>query len=162
MKYRIQPPNPWKMLIVFWVIVITIVIGGRDVTAAEYQFTFYGKAWHPTMSDLNENNDLLAIEYIDTSGMNRIGYQLASYTNSYNKQSFMYTQSAYVDFNDHWSTIFSAGVTTGYRDTGGTCLVESGDACGVVAIGLEYNKYKLVPRVTIYGPALVFTLSYQF
>jgi hypothetical protein len=128
---------------------------------AEVNVTFYGKAWHPTLSDLNENNDLIAIEYIDTTD-SKVGYVLASYTNSYNQQAFMYTQSLYIPHHEHWETILSAGATTGYQDTGAVCIIELGDLCSVVSIGIQYSKYKFKPRVTIFGPALVFSLSYTF
>lgn len=153
---KIKPPNPWLILVLIWVCIIHTQY--NRVEAAEIDVTFYGKSWHPESDGQNEENELFAIEYRH----NNIGYTLASYVNSHHVQAYMYQQSYYFQQTTNWETLASIGVTTGYKNFKTPCLLEKGDFCGIASVGIQYNKYKLKPRVTVYGAALVFSLSYTF
>jgi len=132
-------------------------------SADEVNVTFFGQSTHLIEGDFNDKHELFGVEYIDTSGDYDTGHAVSSYVNSYNIQGYMYTYSLYSPYDAHkFRTIFTAGATTGYKDTGGVCIIEVGELCSVLAIGVEYGKYKLVPRITLFGPALVFSLSYKF
>jgi len=128
--------------------------------AGDFTIQFFATSYHPTSSEkMNDKHKLLGIEYIDSN----IGYSLSTFKNSYNKQSVMYMQSVYFDNDDHNYVFFlSAGVVTGYKDTGGICILELGEFCSAFGVGVIFTTYDIRPRVTLLGEALVFSLEYKW
>ena len=115
--------------------------------AGDFTIQFFAVSYHPTSSEeLNRKHKLLGIEYIEDN----IGYSLSTYKNSYNKQSVMYTQSVYIEnHNRYYKFFLSAGVATGYKNTGGICIFEVGSLCSVLGAGIIFTTYDTRPRITL-------------
>jgi len=128
--------------------------------ASDLKIQFFAASYHPTSTEkMNGKHYLLGLDYIEDN----IGYNLSTFRNSYNKQSVMYTQSLYIENHDPDYKIFlSAGVATGYKNTGGICIFELGNLCSVFGAGVIFTTYDMQPRITILGEALVFTLEYKW
>ena len=128
--------------------------------AGDFTTQFFAASYHPTSSEkMNTKHKLLGIEYIESN----IGYSLNTFNNSYNKQSIMYTQSVYIENHDqNYKFFLSAGVATGYKDTGSICIIEVGDFCSVFGVGVILTIYDIRPRITLLGEALVFSLEYKW
>ena len=108
---------------------------------------------------MNGEHNLVGIEYIEDN----IGYNLTTFKNSYYKQTVMYTQSIYIEnYNQDYKFFFSAGAATGYKDTGGICILEIDNLCGVLGAGVIITTYDLRPRFLVFGETLVFSLEYKW
>lgn len=126
---------------------------------AEVSVTTLGVSKHFSSKDFNSNNKLLAIEYRE----NNRSYAIGSYVNSYYKRATMVTMSQYIPWDTiQLSTVLSVNITTGYENTPTICIVEVGKLCTVLGIGIEATLYKTKPRLTLFGEALVFSVSYTF
>lgn len=154
--------KPWLLAVSSVLLVLTLL--AYSVTAkADVAVTFFGNSVHPFSEGMNGEHELLGIEYLDTTEDYTVGYGISTFKNSYNIRSYMYTQTAYI----HWdrfplTTVLMAGVTTGYKNTATICIFETGVFCGVAGLGLQYDDLAIKPRVTLFGEAIVFSLSYTF
>jgi len=140
-------------------LILPLAYAALTANAGDLKLQFFAASLHPTTSEkMNGKHYLIGLDYIEDN----IGYNLTTFNNSYNKQSVMYTQSLYIENNAQDYKIFlSAGVATGYQNTGGICILELGNLCSVFGAGVIFTTFDLQPRVTILGEALVFTLEYK-
>lgn len=141
-------------------LLLALVCAVFTANAGDFTLQFFAASYHPTSSEkMNGKHKLLGIEYIEDN----IGYSLSTFDNSYSKQSVMYMQSFYIEnYNQHYKIFLSAGVTSGYKNTGGICLLEVGDLCSIFGVGIVFTTYDARPRITLLGEALVFSLEYKW
>jgi len=128
--------------------------------AGDYSIQFFVASHHPTSNEkLNRKHKLLGIEYMESN----LGYSLSTFKNSYNKQSVMYTQSVYIEnYVQDYKFFLSAGVATGYKNTGGICILEIGSLCSVFGAGIIFTTYDTRPRIALLGQSLIFSLEYKW
>jgi hypothetical protein len=94
-------------------LILLLTYTGFTANSGDFTMQFFATSYHPTSSEqLNRSHMLLGIEYIEDN----IGYSLTTFKNSYNKQSVMYTQSAYIEnYDNDYKFFLSVGLATGYK-----------------------------------------------
>jgi len=142
------------------ILLLSLACAVFTTTASDYTTQFFVASYHPISNDkMNREHNLLGFEYIEDN----IGYSLSTFKNSYSKQSVMYTQSVYIENHDQYYQFFlSAGIATGYKNTGGICIFEVGSLCSVLGAGVVFTIHDIRPRVTLLGGALLFSLEYKW
>lgn len=92
------------------------------------------------------------------------GYTLATFINSYYRRSVLVSYSHYWELSTNLEASASLGLATGY-DSFDTCRKNKSGIyfCPVVELGIKYTKFDSVqPKLSIFGEALVFSLSARF
>ena len=160
---NMMPTTSWVRLAIVTLVIIAVSLMTHKAHADDIALTFFGNSVHPFSDDMNGKHELLGLEYLDTSESYTVGYGVSTFINSYSIRGYMYTQTAYIHWDNYpLTTVLMAGVTTGYKDTGAVCIMEAGVLCAVAGLGIQYDTYAIKPRVTMFGGAIVFSLSYTF
>lgn len=158
-----KPTRAWFVLAIVALGIFAVSLMSPSAHADDVALTFFGNSVHPFSNDMNGKHELLGLEYLDTSESYTVGYGVSTFINSYSIRGYMYTQTAYIHWDNYpLTTVVMGGVTTGYKDTGATCIMEAGALCAVAGFGIQYDTYAIKPRVTVFGGAIVFSLSYTF
>lgn len=160
---KMKPTAAWAKLAMVALLIIAVSLMSHRAHADDIAVTFFGNSVHPFSDDMNGKHELLGLEYLDTSESYTVGYGVSTFINSYSIRGYMYTQTAYIHWDNYpLTTVLMGGVTTGYKDTGAVCIMEVGALCAVAGLGIQYDTYAIKPRVTMFGGAIVLSLSYTF
>lgn len=143
-------------IILFYVVFFFGLVGwATSASAADLELTYYAKSEHFSSLPFNEEHRFYGLEYRN----DQRGVGVARFKNSYRRYSNMLS---YTEYYQRGKFEFSAGlgIATKY-DHGDECTKNK--YCPVPFVAVSYTKYKYVrPKLSVFGGALVFSLSARF
>lgn len=113
-----------------------------------FELTYFAKSTHLISGDYNEDHNVLGLEYRNDYR----GYGVAVFKNSHYDQSVAIDYARYWHPSDYIETSVRLGLVTGYDDTP-----------VLLAASVAYTKYDIfIPKVSWFGNAIIFSLSFKF
>lgn len=137
-------------------LMITLMLIWMSTTAlSETRLLIGGWSHHvPTSNSItNESHNTIGIEHN--------GYSAGRFDNSYDRKTYYLARNWRGPLIEHWNWVGSLGVNRGYRTCYGDNDSEA-NFCLHGYIGVEYDKYPVVPTLKIVPGALVFSPEIKF
>jgi hypothetical protein len=137
-----------KLLIVAMLFLTFSVSAKPETYDPFFEVTYFAFSKHLSSGNYNSKHNLIGIEYRNLEH----GLGITTFKNSYFEQSTLIAYTRYWQPKDFIETSISVGYVTGYE------FVNKG-----IIASIAYTKYKrFVPKLSIFGGAIVLSFSYRF